>query len=137
MPAGTGLGELLTGQRFAGCPDGIDRVGLGAVTAGGALGPVQLHHLLGVGSKEAGQAGAVAAGALDRPHPLARLLVGQLEQLAVAGRGRRHRRLVDHGAGGRDHNRGGVGVLVGVDPDDEVHQLCQHGHALTPCPVTT
>jgi hypothetical protein len=31
-------------------------VGLGAVAAGGPLGPVQLHHLLGVGVQEPGQA---------------------------------------------------------------------------------
>ena len=29
-----------------------------------------------------------------------------------------------------DTVRGGVGV----DPDDELDNLCQHGHALTPCP---
>jgi hypothetical protein len=38
-------------------------VGLGAVAAGGPLGPVQFHHLLGMGSEEAGQSGAVATGA--------------------------------------------------------------------------
>ena len=76
LPSGSWLGELVTTKRFARCPGGIDRVGLGAVAAGGALGPIQLHHLLGVGVQEPGQAGAVAAGALDRPHPLARLLVG-------------------------------------------------------------
>jgi hypothetical protein len=27
-----------------------------------------------------------------------------------------------------------VGVLVGVDPDDEFDEVCQHNHALTPCP---
>jgi hypothetical protein len=30
-----------------------------------------------------------------------------------------------------------VGVLVGIDPDDELDGVCQHGHALTPCPETT
>jgi hypothetical protein len=137
LPGGSWLGELVTTQRLVGCPGGIDRVGLGAVAADGALGPVELDNLLMMSMQEPGQSGAVAAGALDRPHPLARLLVGQLEQLLVAGRGRRHRRLVDGGAGGGDHDRSGVGVLVGVDPDDEVHQLCQDGHALPACPETT
>jgi hypothetical protein len=98
------------------------------VAAGGSLGPVQLHYLLGVGLQEPGQASTVAAGAFDRPHALARLLVGQCQQLAVAGRGGRHRCLGDHRTGGGGHDRSGVGVLVGVDPDDELDDLCQHGH---------
>jgi hypothetical protein len=47
-----GLGELVTTQGFAGCPGRVQRVGLGAVAAGGSLGSVQLHHLLGVGVEE-------------------------------------------------------------------------------------
>jgi hypothetical protein len=69
-----------------------------------------------MGVQEASEAGPVAAGALDRPDPLAWLVVCQLEQLLVARRGGRHRRLGDDRAGGRGHDRGGVGVLVGVDP---------------------
>jgi hypothetical protein len=104
------------------------------VAAGGSLGPVQLHHLLGMSGQEPGQAGAVAAGAFNRPDALAWLLLGQCQQLAVAGRGRRHRCLGDHRSSGGGHDRSGVGVLVGVDPDDELDGLCQHGHALTPLP---
>jgi len=92
-------------------------VGLGAVASGWALGPVQLHHLLAAGAQEAGQAGAVAAGTLDRPQPAAAVAVGQRQELLVAGRGGRHGRDLDHRASGRGHHRGGVGVLVGVDPD--------------------
>jgi hypothetical protein len=44
----SGLGELLTAQCFAGRPDRVQRIGLGAMTAAGPLGPVQLDHLLGV-----------------------------------------------------------------------------------------
>jgi len=87
-----------------------------------------------VGSQEAGQAGAVAAGAFDRPHPLTVVSVGEPEQLLVAGRGGRHGHLLEHGAANCLNDRGGVGVLVGVDPDDELDCVCQHGHALTPCP---
>jgi hypothetical protein len=107
------------------------------VAAGGSLGPVQLHHLLSVGGQEPGQAGAVAAGAFDRPDALARLLIGQCQQLAVAGRGSRRRCLGDHRTGSGDDHGSGVGVFVGVDPDDELDGVCQHGHALTPCPETT
>jgi hypothetical protein len=104
------------------------------MAAGGPLGPVQLHHPLGVGMEEPGQPGAVAAGALDRPHPLTMVLVGQLQQLAVAGRGGRHGCLGDHGTGGRGYDCGGVGVLVGVDPDDELDGVCQHVHCVSSLP---
>jgi hypothetical protein len=106
------------------------------VAAGGPLGPVQ-PHLLGVAMQEPGQASAVAAGAFHRPDPAAWLPAGQLQQLPVAGRGRRHGQLLNERPGRRDHDRRSVGVLVGVDPDDELDDLCQHGHALTPCPETT
>jgi hypothetical protein len=56
------------------------------VAAGSPLGPIQLDHLLVIGVQEPGQASAVAASALNRPHALAWLLVGQCQQLAVAGR---------------------------------------------------
>jgi hypothetical protein len=78
MASRSGLGELVTAQGLAGRSDGIQRVGLGAVAAADSLGPVQLQHLLGVGGQEPGQAGAIAAGALDRPHPPAVVSVGHL-----------------------------------------------------------
>jgi hypothetical protein len=87
--------------------------------------------------QEAGQAGAVAAGALDRPHPPAWLPTSQLQQLLVASWGGRDRHLLERRTGRGDDHGSGVGVLVGVDPDDELDDLCQHGHALTPCPETT
>jgi hypothetical protein len=54
------------------------------MAAGGPLGPVQFQHLLGVSGQGPGQPGAVAAGALDRPHPLTVVLAGQLQELPVA-----------------------------------------------------
>jgi hypothetical protein len=113
LPGGPRLGQLVAAQGLAGRPGGIQRVGLGTVAAGGPFGPVQLHHLLSVALQEAGQAGAVAAGALDRPHPLTVVSVGQPQQLLVASWGRRHRCLGDHHPGDGGHDRGGVG-LVGV-----------------------
>ena len=117
MAGRSGLGELLAGQGLAGRPGGVQGVGLGAVAAGSSLGPVPLHNLFLVGSQKSSQASAVTASALDRPDPLAWVAACHLEQLLVAGWGGRHRRLGDHRAGGRGHDRGGVGVLVGVDPD--------------------
>jgi hypothetical protein len=52
------------------------------------------------------------------------VLAGELQELLVAGRGSGH----GHGhhglAGGRGHNRRGVGVLVGVDADDDLDGVC-------------
>ena len=75
----SGLGELITAEGLAGGPDRVQRIRLGAMAAGSPRGPIQLHNLFLVGSQEPGQPGAVAAGALDRPHPLAVVLVGELE----------------------------------------------------------
>jgi hypothetical protein len=49
------LGELVAAEGFAGGPGRIQRVGPGAVAAGGPLGPVQLHHPLVMGSQEPAQ----------------------------------------------------------------------------------
>ena len=86
------------------------------MAAGGPLGPVQLQHLLGMSLQEPGQASAMATGALDRPHPLALLVASQPQQLPGAGRGGRHGHLGEHGAANCLNDRGGVGVVVGVDP---------------------
>jgi hypothetical protein len=87
VAGGPWLGELVAAQGLAGRPGGIQGVGLGAVAAGGPLGPVQLHHLFVVGGQEPGQPGAVATGALDRPDPPTILSVGEPQQLLVAGWG--------------------------------------------------
>jgi hypothetical protein len=105
MAGGAGLGELVAAQGLAGGPGGIQRIGLSAVAASCSLGPVQLHHLLGVALQEPGQAGAVAAGAFNRPHTLTLMLASQLQQLPVAGRGGWHRHLLDHRTGRGDDHR--------------------------------
>jgi hypothetical protein len=130
----SGLGQLLTAQDLASGPDGVQRIGLGAMAAGGPLGSIQLHYLLGVSMQEPGQPGTVPTGALDRPHPLPTVLVGQLQELPVAiwggGRGQVGQGL----AGGRGQDRGGVGLLVGVDADDDLDGVCQHGHRVGSLP---
>jgi hypothetical protein len=104
------------------------------VAAGGPLGPVQLHHLLGVGVQEAGQAGTVAAGAFDRPHPLALMAASRLQQLLVAGRGRRNV-TCSRTAPVAAFTTAAVWVSLWVStPTGELDEVCQHGHALTPCP---
>jgi hypothetical protein len=60
--------------------------------------------------------------------------IGESQQLLVAGRSGRDADLGEDRTGGRSHDRRRVGVGVGVDPDDELDEVCQHRHALTPCP---
>jgi hypothetical protein len=123
MAGGAGLGEPVAAQGLTGRPGGIQGVGLGAVVAGGPPGPIQFYDLLGVSSQEAGQASTIAAGALDRPYSPTVVSVGESQQLPVAGRGGRHGHLVDDRAADCLEDCGGVGVLVGVDPDDEIGDI--------------
>jgi hypothetical protein len=62
------------------------------------------------------------------------LVAAQLEQLLVAGWGGRHGQLLNERPGDRGHDCGGVGVLGVSTPTGELDDLCQHRHALTPCP---
>jgi hypothetical protein len=134
VAAGPGRGQVLAGQRLAGGPHGVQVVALGAVAAGRTGRSVDLDHPLTAFEQERGQPGAVAAGAFDRPYPPAGcVLAGEGEQPLVAHRvgGALHR--VDHAAGGGLDDGGGVGVAVGVDPDDVVDLACEHGsHGVPP-----
>ena len=81
---------------------------------------VDLDDLLAVVGQEDSQPGAVAAGALQRPHPPAgHAPTAEGEQPPVAGRLRAVGLLVQDGA---DRVDGGSGqsVLVGVDADDAI-----------------
>jgi hypothetical protein len=84
------------------------------MAAGGPLGPIQFHHLLGVSGQRPGQPGTVAAGAFDRPHPLTVVLIGQLQELPVAVGGGGHGQVGQDLAGGCGHDRGGVWVCLWV-----------------------
>jgi hypothetical protein len=55
--------------------------------------------------------------------------VGKAEQLLVAGGVGAGGGVGEHPTGVGDGGRG-QGVAVGVDADDAVDQLCQHGHAV-------
>jgi hypothetical protein len=133
LAVAAGLGQMLPGQRLPGRSDGVERVGLGAVAASGPVRPVQLDDPLAPFAQVAGQAGAVAAGALDGPHPQAAVPVGQLDQGGVAVRVGVHGQVLNGGAGRCGQHRRGVGVLVGVDADDDIDDVCEHGHCVPPC----
>jgi hypothetical protein len=57
------------------------------------------------------------------------MLVGQGHELGVAVRIGGNRRAGQHATGAHVDDRGGVGLAVGVDADDDLDELCQHGHA--------
>src|SRR5699024_2145325 len=63
----------------------VQRIGLRAVTALGALGPVELEDDLALTLQQVGQAGPVATGTLDGPHPQGWVLLGHLQKFLVAG----------------------------------------------------
>ena len=100
-------------------------------------GAVQLDDDLRGRQQETAQTGTMAAGALDRPGPQRRVVVGELHQLGIALGCRLDRDLVEDTTGrGVDHGRG-VSVDVGVDADDDIDhltQIGQTGHAFSPSP---
>lgn len=74
----------------------------------------------------------MAAGALDRPYPQRRIVIGKVDQALVALVGGGHSQLIKHRAGaGIDHGPG-MGLDVGVDADDDVDDLGQTGHCVPP-----
>jgi len=112
-------GELVTGQRFPAGADGVQRVALGSAAAA-SLGSVDLDHPFAMGEQEAGQARAVAAGALQRPAATTRsVLAGDRQQLLVAGLAAWDLQLRQQPAVGVQDRRG-VAVAVGVDADDGI-----------------
>jgi hypothetical protein len=70
--------------------------------------------------QKGGQAGAVAAGALDRPAaPPGHLRLGERQQVMIASRVCPYRRLGKH-ATYRIGGGSGEGVTVGIDPDHPI-----------------
>jgi len=111
---------VLTGQHLPRRSGRVQDIAFGAVASGWPLGPIDLDHQLAVIDEQAGQPGPEAAGALHRPHPgTRRLPLGPAQQLPMPSGGGRHRRLGQYGAGWVADG-GGVGVAVGVDPNDEL-----------------
>jgi hypothetical protein len=80
--------------------------------------------------QEHGQAGAEAARAFHRPNSTTRhRRTSKAQEVLVAGRVGAGGDLSEHAADLGDRGSG-QGVAVGVDADDAVNELCQHGHAV-------
>jgi hypothetical protein len=132
---GARFAEVLTAERFASGADCIDRVGLRAVTPRRATGTIELDHPLAALGKEPGEPGAVSVGAFDRPDTQPAVTVSEIHKALVAVRVGSSGGRFDHRGRRRRDDRGGVGVFVGVDADDDVDDFCQHGHCVSPLNV--
>ncbi len=112
---------------------GVDRVGFAFAAACLAVGLFALEHEQAGGGDSAGESDAVAASALDRNDDAGSgsVLEDPGQQLGVTAGVVADRAGRDRGPGGeRDFYV--VGVAVGVDTDDDVDEICQHGHRRSP-----
>ena len=123
VTAGAGTSHARSGHRLTCGPDRVERVGLRAVAARSPLRAVQLDDDLRGLQRVTAQPGSVAAGPLDRPGPQHRVLVGELHQLGIALGCRLDGDLIEDTTGRGIHHRGGVGVHVSVDADDDIDQF--------------
>ncbi len=118
------LHRPVTALRRAGCPAGqgcaggadrVQRVGLAVPPALLPVGPVHLHDPDPVPGEVAGQAGAVAAGALDADQGDVPELPEPAQRPGVPGRGRRELSRPQQPADGIE-GRGDVHLRMGVHP---------------------
>lgn len=106
------------------------------MAAGRAVGPVELDHPLAqlAHGDEQARRRSRRCSQLSRPHPQPAVPIGQLDERGVAvgvSSGGEDFLLA---AGARRDNGRGVGVFVGVDPDDDIDDLCETDHAFFSLP---
>lgn len=113
--AGAGFRDAggFAGEHSAGGADGVDRVGFAVPAAGAPVGPVDLDHGDRGGAEVPGQAGAVAAGALDTDVVQPAVAAEPGEHLLVTGEGGGEL-LVAEDTAGAVQGGGVVGTGVGV-----------------------
>lgn len=125
---------MVTPECFSSRPNRVERVGLRSPRTGHPQRSIEFDHPLAGLDQDASESGAVTPGPFQGPGSQSRVGLAELEQGRVSIGIRRHRVVFESAACRcRDHRRG-VGVLVRVDADDDVDELCQHGHALSPWP---
>lgn len=118
---------MLAGERFAGGSDSVELVRLGAVTACRTLGAVDLDDPFGMLKEIGSQPGAEATGAFDRPDAATRSqLIRERQQAPIASCIGGDRQVSDQTSRWCDGRRG-VRVLVGIDAQDEVDPISEHG----------
>ena len=120
------LGQVVAADRLAGRSNSVQVIALGAVAARRAGWTVDLGHPFTLLEQVGGEAGPVAAGALDRPDPTSwRLLDGEPVAVQVANGVGGDSPVRDDRTSRADHSDG-MAVFVGVDADDVVDLICQH-----------
>ena len=128
LPTSSRFPQVLAPQGFAGGPDRIERIRLGAVAAGRPARTVDVDDALVGGGEGRGQTGPEAAGALEDPQaPVGRPAPPEGEQATETGPVGRRGEGAEDGARRADERRR-VGLPVGVHPDDEIDRVCQHRH---------
>jgi hypothetical protein len=113
---------------------GVQRIVLAVAAPGGPVGPVDFQHDLVLGDKEAGQGGAVGAGALHAPGDGLAESPGPGEQVLVAAGGGVYLDGV-HAAAELVVGVGDVDVQVRVDPDGDLWRggVCHAGDGRLLC----
>ena len=128
VSAAARLAEAHTGERLPGRSHSVDIVALHPATTCRPLRAVDLNDPLAASVQCRGQSGTEAAGAFDGPQPRA-VAPPEADQLAVASRIGRNRQMLQDSARRADRRRG-VGVLMGVDADDDVKIWMESQHAV-------
>lgn len=127
VAASAGLRQVLPAERLTGRTNRVQVVGLCTVASRRSGGAVDLDDPFARFQQRRGQAGAVTAGSFDGPHAAAvSMLVGERLQASVSECIGGNGQLVDDPASGRVHDRGRMGVAMGVDADDELDGACQY-----------
>jgi hypothetical protein len=120
--------EAHTGERLPGRSHSVDIVAFHPAPPRRPLRAVDLNDPLAASVQCRGQSGTEAAGAFDGPQRCA-VAPPEADQLAVTSRIGRNRQMFEDGAGRADR-RCGVGVLMGVDADDNVKTWMESQHAV-------
>src|SRR5204862_6975017 len=107
-------------------PDRVERIGLSARAALPAH-AADLEHLLTLIGEEAGQAGAIGAGPLDRERPPPRRTpFCNTQSFRVAAAVRDHSTLDHHYPASHLDDTERVRVTVRINTNDEVQFVCKH-----------
>ena len=125
---GLRLSDGFAGQHRACGRLGVGGIGLAAAPARLAVRADHLHHRDAPSGEMSRQARPVAAGAFDADGVQVAPAAHPIEELAVAGAGRRERRHTQQPPQTVNSRRHMV-VAVGVDPTDHSHLLFWHNDA--------
>ena len=126
---------MITAECLACSADGVDGVGLRAVTPRWSAGPIEFDDPLATLGQEQGDPGAVSVGILDRPGSQPGVAISSGEKCCVAGWVLQAAVVSITAAVTASMIAAVSGVFVSVDADDVVDEFCQRGHRVCPLNV--